>query len=226
MLFNKTLVIAPHADDEILGCGGTLLKRNKHGTELGWLLITKPLSNKTWNESFIETRKSELLKVKKVLNIKKTNFFELNIPCTTLDTFSQNKLINYISEVINQFKPQEIFLPHPGDIHSDHLYTFNASIACTKWFRHPFIKRVLIYETLSETEFSLDPRFKKFLPNLFIDIDEFIDKKLELMEIYKSELGEFPFPRSLKNIRALANLRGAQSGYKSAEAFEIIKQYE
>jgi LmbE family N-acetylglucosaminyl deacetylase len=100
---------------------------------------------------------------------------------------------------------------------------FNAVAAGTKWFRHPSVRRVLAYETLSETDFGLNasPGFK---PNVFVDITHFIDKKIEAANVYASELGKFPFPRSPEAIRALASVRGATSGFQAAEAFELLRE--
>jgi len=92
-----------------------------------------------------------------------------------------------------------------------------AASACTKWFRYPSVKRVLAYETPSETDFGIDPRDSGFKPNVFVDIGGQLDRKIELMKIYASEMGEFPFPRSEKALRALAQLRGSQAGFKAAE---------
>ena len=83
--------------------------------------------------------------------------------------------------------------------------------------------RVLAYETLSETEFNLD-RSMLFHPNYFMNIDDFIDIKCEAMNRFSSEVENFPFPRSYQAIKALANLRGAASGFQNAEAFEILRE--
>jgi LmbE family N-acetylglucosaminyl deacetylase len=78
-----------------------------------------------------------------------------------------------------------------------------------------------MYETPSETEFNFIEK-NVFKPNVFVNISDHLDGKIEAMQIYESEMGEFPFPRSEKNVRSLAALRGSQSGYQSAEAFELV----
>ena len=135
-------------------------------------------------------------------------------------------LVNYISGVVAGFQPDEVLLPYPGDVHSDHRVTFEAVSACTKWFRHRTVKRVLAYETLSETDFGIDPRDAQFKPNLFVNISDYLEQKLQLMRVYSSELGEFPFPRSEKSLRALAQIRGAQAGCEAAEAFMSLRVLE
>ena len=132
-------------------------------------------------------------------------------------------LVAAISNVFKAFQPDEVFVPHPSDVHTDHRIVFDAVAGCTKWFRHPSIKRVLSYETISETDFGLGIS-KVFQPNVMIDIEPYLADKLRAMEIYASELSEFPFPRSHKAMQALATLREAASGFVAAEAFELLRE--
>jgi LmbE family N-acetylglucosaminyl deacetylase len=135
-----------------------------------------------------------------------------------------SSLIEKISSVINKVKPHIIYLPFKGDIHSDHKHVFNAAYSCTKSFRYPFIKIIYMMETLSETEFSLSTKDESFIPNVFVDISDYMDKKIEAMEIYEGEMGSHPFPRSERNIKALATHRGATVGCEYAESFMLIKE--
>ena len=114
---------------------------------------------------------------------------------------------------------------HSGTLQGPPFAQGNAT-ACTKWFRHRTVKRVLAYETLSETDFGIDPRDAQFKPNLFVNISDYLEQKLQLMRVYSSELGEFPFPRSEKSLRALAQIRGAQAGCEAAEAFMSLRVLE
>ena len=222
----RTLVIAPHPDDELLGCGGTLLKKYQQGQIIGWILITEISEDKGWSKEKVKSRHLEIESVRNGLGIKKENFFSLGFPPTELDMIPLKDIVLKISKAINQFKPEELLLPHPGDVHSDHSISFQASHACTKSFRYSFLKRVLTYETLSETEFGIDPRYNLFNPNLFIEISNELERKIELLKIYKSEIGEFPFPRSIEGVVSKAKIRGLEMGVKAAEAFTILKQYE
>ena len=217
----KILVIAPHPDDELLGCGGTLLRRKSEGAILGWVIMTKISEDTGWSKNSVQERENEIEQVRKGLGVQPGHLFQLGFPTTKLDTSPMGELIAKVSEVFQTFQPEEVFIPHPGDVHSDHRITFEAVSACTKWFRYPSVKRVLAYETLSETEFSLDSG-KAFQPNVFVDISQYIEQKLELLRIYASELGEFPFPRSETAIQALAQFRGSSSGFENAEGFELL----
>ena len=222
----KTLIVAPHPDDELLGCGGTLLRRANEGGTVGWLLMTAITKENGWSTERIDQRTLEIAQVREGLRIAHNHFYPLNFPAAALDQFPMSRLVGEISNVFSSFSPNEVILPHPGDAHSDHRVTFEAASACTKWFRYPSVKRVLTYETLSETEFGLNPVDHSFRPNFFVNISDHLDLKFSLLKIYQSEFGEHPFPRSLDAVQALALLRGAQMGVKAAEAFQILRCFE
>ena len=217
----KTLVIAPHPDDEALGCGGTLLRCKAEGIELAWLIVTG-ISEKTgWSTEMVRQRDDEIDKVVELIGFDRV--FNLRLPSTKLDQLPFSELVNHFSATFKTFQPEEILVPHRSDVHTDHQLVFDATASCTKWFRYPFVKRVLAYETISETEFCLDPN-QSFKPNYFVDISDFLERKLEVLAVYQSELGPFPFPRSIEAIQALATLRGANSGFMAAEAFQLLRE--
>ena len=218
-----TLVVSPHPDDEVLGVGGTLLRRKAEGASLGWLIMTRISVEAGWSSEKVLKRQQEITQISELFGFD--SVFELGYSTTQLDQIPMSELINAVSGVIKSFTPNEIFVPHSSDIHSDHRVTFEAVASSTKWFRSPSIKRVLAYETLSETDFGLRPN-TGFQPNVFMNIEGHLEKKLRAMGIYSSELEEFPFPRSNQAISALAILRGASSGFKEAEAFELLREID
>jgi len=220
----KTLIVAPHPDDELLGCGGTLLRRVAEGGTVAWLLMTAITKEAGWEVEKIQQRSLEIERVREGLQVAPHHLYALGFPTAELDRIPMNTLVKKISEVFTDFRPDEVLLPYPGDVHSDHRVTFEAASACTKWFRYPSVKRVLAYETPSETDFGIDPRDSGFKPNVFVDIGGQFEQKIELMKIYESEISEFPFPRSEKTLRALAQLRGSQAGFEAAEAFSLLVQ--
>jgi LmbE family N-acetylglucosaminyl deacetylase len=217
----KTIVIAPHPDDEVLGVGGTLMRRKAEGAKVAWLVVTTMSSQAEWSEEKANQRTDEINQITNLFGFDEV--FMLDFPTTQLDRVPMSGLVSGISAAFKSYEPNEVFLPHPADIHTDHRVVFDAAASCTKWFRYPSIARILAYETLSETDFGLCAE-QSFRPNVFINIEPFLDRKLQAMEVYKSELGEFPFPRSREAIRALAALRGAASGFKAAEAFELLRE--
>jgi N-acetylglucosamine malate deacetylase 1 len=215
---NKILIIAPHPDDETLGCGGTLLKHKDSGDEIHWLICTETENN----NDFYNIRKEEIIKVSKLYNFDSIN--NLKLKATRVDEYSINELINKISKIIKKIKPNIIYLPFKGDVHSDHRIIFLACYSCTKSFRYPFIKKIYMMETLSETEFSLSTKEDSFIPNTFVDISKYIDLKIKILNVFKSEVSKHPFPRSEKSIRALNAFRGSTAGCNYAESFMLLKE--
>ncbi|SFN29788.1 N-acetylglucosaminyl deacetylase, LmbE family [Formivibrio citricus] len=216
----KTLIVAPHPDDEILGAGGALLRRKAEGGTLAWVVVTAVPPEFGWDEEKISRREGEISKIVDLIGFDKV--YRLGFPAAGLDSIPTGELVSSISGVFSEFEPEEVFVPHPSDVHTDHRLVFEAVSGCCKWFRYPSVRRVLAYEVLSETDFGLGVS-GRFNPNVFVDIGPYMDAKLEAMRIYSSEMGEFPFPRSEKAIRALAAVRGAASGFYAAEAFELLR---
>jgi N-acetylglucosamine malate deacetylase 1 len=217
----RILVVAPHPDDETLGCGGTLLRTAESGAQLAWLIVTCMSEENGFNKSRIHGRDAEIDKVSSLYGF--SDVFKLRLPTRQLDVIPMADLIEQFSAVFNAFIPTQVFLPNRSDAHTDHRVVFDAGAACSKWFRYPSVQRVFAYETISETEFSLDQR-STFQPNVFVDISSFLERKLNIMSVYRSEMADFPFPRSDEAIRALATLRGATSGYHAAEGFHLLRE--
>jgi len=217
----KIIVVSAHPDDEVLGCGGTLAKHRDNGDEIAWVITTNIYESQGFSREFIENRQKEIEEVACELNI--SSVFKLEYPTMTLTDETLIDIIPKIGIIFKEYEPEVIYILNRSDAHSDHLITFKAVLACTKSFRYPFVKKVLMYECLSETEFGPALPENIFIPNYFVDISEYINKKIKLMQIYQSELGEHPFPRSIENIKALAHFRGASVGVRYAEAFQLLK---
>jgi LmbE family N-acetylglucosaminyl deacetylase len=217
----KVLVVSAHPDDETLGVGGTILKHVANGDYVFWLIVTNIFQNQGFSTVDVERRNNEIRKVENLYGIKKT--YMLNYPTMTLSSSSLINMVPEISSVFFDIKPEILYTINRSDAHSDHRVIFDAVMACTKSFRYPFIKQVLMYECISETEFAPSLPEKVFIPNYYIDISKFINKKVEIMKVYESEIAEHPFPRSIENILALAHFRGASVGVQYAEAFQLLK---
>ncbi|TCO73647.1 PIG-L deacetylase family protein [Marinisporobacter balticus] len=218
----KMLIVAPHPDDETLGAGGTILKYKQEGKKVYWLNATNTKEEYGYSKSKKLKRDKEIQSVNEAYNFD--GFYNLELEPAALDKYPKVEIITEISKIINKVKPNIVILPYEYDVHSDHKIIYECVYACTKSFRYPFVKRVLCMEILSETDFSDSD--KGFVPNYFVDITDYLDKKLEIFKIYESEIGEHPFPRSLENIKSLAKFRGASCGVKYAEAFRLMKYIE
>lgn len=218
----KLLVVSPHPDDETLGAGGTLLRYKKEGHQIYWLNITDMKTSGGWNEKQVIHRQKQLKRINEFYSFD--GFYNLAFPPTKLKSMDEDEIITNIRRVFDKVKPEWILIPGRYDAHSDHLVVYDCCMACAKTFRTPYIKRITAMEIISETDYGF--RKESFQPNLFIDISNEMEKKLEAMKIYDTEIEEVPFPRSLENIRAIGTVHGGCCVCRYAEAFEIIKQIE
>lgn len=215
------LIVAPHPDDETLGAGGTLLKHRKNSDNVFWLILTQADESPLFTEKFRKKRAVEIQKVATLYSFQKT--FQLPFAPTRLDTYPQGDLVSSVSKVVEEVRPDIVYVPNRGDIHSDHRVAFEVMMSCTKSFRYPFIQRVLMYETPSETDVVPPSKEEAFIPNVFVDIKDFFEKKIEIMSVYESEFGNHPFPRSQTTLKALAEYRGSLANMEKAEAFCLLR---
>ena len=219
---NKVLVVAVHADDETLGCGGTLLKHKAQGDEIYWLLLTGPTKDHPYgfSDEHIEERSDRVEQIAHAYQFDGLEY--LGLPTQLMHSLDLREIIQKISEVIKRIQPNIVYTMFANDVHSDHRVAFDAVYSCTKSFRYPFIEKIYMMETLSETEFALSVPAKTFIPNVYVDITDFIDRKLEIMQMYPKEVMAEPYPRSLSSIKAQARVRGSRAGVMYAEAFQLL----
>lgn len=220
----KILFVAVHPDDETLGCGGTIQKHKENGDQIFWLIITKANQKITAIPDIIKKQANYVSLVANEYGFN--DWKQLNFLTTELDQYSLGEIINEVSAYINKVKPTHIYLHHFADVHSDHKVAFDAVYSCTKNFRYPFIEKILLFETLSETEFAPAIRNNVFVPNVFSDITPYMEKKLQIMQLFTTEQMEEPLPRALSTIKALARYRGSRIGVEYAEAFTLLFKNE
>lgn len=219
----KILVIAPHPDDEVLGCGGTIKKYASKGDEVFLCIVTKAYTP-DWSNEFIKNREKEIECAKDALGIKGVVY--LDLPTVKLDTIPQKDLNDLMSGCIKNIGPEIIFIPFYGDINKDHKLVSEAVLVAVRPKPGSSIKKVYCYEVLSETEWAKPAQKIEnvFIPNFYEDISDFLEEKLKAMECYKSELKDYPHPRSLEGIKILAQKRGTECGAKAAEAFMLLRE--
>jgi N-acetylglucosamine malate deacetylase 1 len=220
-MMERVMVIATHPDDETLGCGGTILKLKKMRKKLFWLIMSHISEENGFSAKRVDMRRREIEAVTKFYAFDGVT--ELRLPTTQLDTIPVRRIVDSLNSVIQNVKPDTLFVPNQNDVHSDHRITFSCLMSCIKTFRAPFVKRIFMYEVISETEYAPALASHAFLPNSFSDITKFIERKIKVMKIYRSEIGRHPFPRSKETIKALATFRGGISGCKYAEAFQMLR---
>jgi LmbE family N-acetylglucosaminyl deacetylase len=217
---NRILVIAPHADDEIIGCGGTIAKAVNEGDEVYIIVVTNANvgAPELFDKEAISNVRGEALDAHSYLGVKETIF--LDFPAPALNAFPEYKISIELSEIINKIKPNILYLPHPGDLHQDHKAIYRASLVSARPQYGYSILEIYCYETLSETEWA-PYQEKAFVPNYFNDVSDFFEQKLKAMQFYKSQIKNFPHTRSLETFEALAKYRGATVGVKRAESFIV-----
>lgn len=209
----KILVFAPHNDDEILGVGGTIKKYINFGHEVYVCEITSGPK--------YEILQNEARNAHNFLGIKESIF--LNLPVNKLRNLEQGVINDAILKVVRKVEPDVVFLPHRGDMHLDHSEVAKAVMVAVRPVSASFVKKIYAYETLSETEWNFPSVDNTFIPNVFIDISDTIEEKITAMTYYKTQLKEFPNPRSVQAIRALSEFRGSTICTKNAEAFMLIR---
>lgn len=218
---SKVLVIAPHPDDEILGCGGTMIKHIEAGDEVSVCIATKGCMPLFSTESVNKTR-SEALECHKSIGVKKTFF--LDFPAAMMEKVERYEMNGKILDVIKEVQPDIVFIPHWGDMQKDHQMVADACMVALRPKYEPKVKSIFSYETMSETAWNAPNVQNEFIPNVFVDISDTLNKKIKALSVFKSQLSEFPDARSLEAVDALAKYRGALMHFKAAEAFMLIRQ--
>lgn len=219
----KILVLAPHADDEIIGVGGTIYKRITQADEVYICIVTKG-AQPIFSEDVVKRIREETIACHKKLGITKTYF--LDFPAVMLEKENRYEINEKISNVIQEVCPDEVYIPHIGDMQKDHQIVAEASMVGLRPKYKHIVKRIYAYETLSETGWNIPNIQNEFIPNVFVNISEYLPKKLDAMKCYASQLGDFPDARSLGAIEALAKYRGALMNMDAAEAFMLIRSIE
>ena len=142
-----------------------------------------------------------------------------------LETVPRYELNGKINELIQELKPEVVFVPHFGDMQRDHALVSEAVMVAVRPKYDGTVRYVYSYETLSETEWNIPHASNTFIPNTFVDIDPYLEKKIEAIKCFSTQICEFPNPRSAEAVEALARLRGSTMGAKAAEAFSLIREY-
>lgn len=217
----KILIIAAHPDDETVGAGGAIARHAGQGDEV-YLCVATRAYPPEWSEEVIKVKREEALKASEILGIKQVYF--LDFPTVKLDTVPQKDLNERILECVKEVKPEIVYTTHRGDINKDHRLVFEATMVATRPVPGTTVRKVLCYELLSSTEWAGPFIENAFLPNVYVDISDTMEVKLKAVAAYKTELKEYPHPRSLEAITALARLRGSTIGVKAAEAFTLVRE--
>lgn len=222
------LVVAPHADDEVLGVGGTLARAVAEGVETTVAVMTghgsepHPIwKQEVWDKVRAECRVADL----DVLKINRLIFRD-DLPAALLDATPGYRSNGAVLEILQDVQPDEVYVPFVHDLQRDHQVIAHACFVALRGYLQPgrSVRRVLAYEVLSETHLLNPYLFAPFEPNVYVDISDYLEVKLQAMQAYASQLQPTGQPRSIASLQALARLRGAAVGLPYAEGFLLLRE--
>ena len=221
MKSKRILVVAPHPDDETLALGGTIAKYSEQGCEIHVLVVSGHLPPLYKREDFEKTV-TEAKQAFDILGVSHSKFLE--IPATMINDFPVHELNNMILQSVNDLNPHIVFCPYP-DRHVDHRLVFDSVMVATRPVgKGKNIEILAAYETLSETHWNAPHIEPNFTPNWIINVTDYIEIKLKALKCYKSQISDFPGPRSIEAVKALASFRGTQAGFGFGEGMHIIRK--
>ncbi len=217
----KILVIAPHPDDEVLGVGASMAKYAEEGNQVFVCIVTRA-KQPLFTEAFAVKAREETIKAHRQLGVSEAFF--LDFPAVMLENVPRYEMNDKICDIIQRTKPDIVYIPHFGDMQKDHQLVAEAAMVALRPKYEHRVGEVYAYETLSETEWNTPHSTNTFIPNTYVDVTGYLEKKLEAMSCYGTQLAQFPNPRSLEAIIALAKLRGSTIQVEAAEAFSLIRK--
>jgi LmbE family N-acetylglucosaminyl deacetylase len=225
---SRILVVAPHADDETLGMGGTIARLADEGNEIFVAVMTGHGKEKhpIWERSNWDIVRSEAKEAMNVLGVTELLFSE--IPAALVSHVSPVEVNQEALNVLKKVKPDELYIPFSWDLHKDHRdISYSFYVACrphTELGQN--VKQIFMYETVSETHWNYSSGIEPgFIPNCWVNIEKYLNQKLDAMKCYQSQLQPFPNARSLEALKSLALWRGSQMSMNAAEGFVVIRSF-
>ncbi len=222
---NKTLIVAAHPDDEVLGCGGTISKVVKQGGEVFVCVLGEGIASRREKGAGEVSKEIDKLKecsreACQILGVKDVFFHDL--PDNRFDTVPLLDIIKIIEGVVSRVRPAVVYTHHNGDLNIDHAIACRATITATRPLASSSVRQVYTYEILSSTEWAFSNFKPSFSPNTFVDISDTLELKKKALLSYKSEIRDFPHPRSIEAVTTAAQRWGSVSGSVAAEAFTLV----
>ena len=223
----KTLIIAAHPDDEVLGCGGTIARLAASGDDVHIVIAGDGITSRyehpeNADSSLVQSLHATSKQVGTILGAKSVTL--LRFPDNRFDTAPLLELVKKLEALIDELRPEAVYTQHGGDLNIDHQLVFRASLTATRPMAEASVKRLYAYPVGSSTEWAFDQFAPTFKPNSFVDISSFLETKLAAMGLYESECRPAPHPRSREVLRATAAHWGSAVGLAAAEPFALIRE--
>jgi methionyl-tRNA formyltransferase/LmbE family N-acetylglucosaminyl deacetylase len=214
----RVLVIAAHPDDEVLGPGGTVIRHFKSGDTVRALIVCSAESIR-----YRDGEHDQPGDWQRAAHYLGATTVGLGFPDQRLDTGSNLELIQRLEAEIREFRPTVVYTHHWGDVNADHVRIAEAVDVATRPFAAPWVRHLYAFHTPSSSEWTASLRDRAFTPTVFIDISAELDRKLDAMRCYRSELRPYPHPRSLRSLRERAGHWGSVANMQAAEPLMLLR---
>lgn len=227
MTCNNVLVFAAHPDDELLGVGGTVRRLANEGAIVRAVIMAEGITSRSYKRDDADTSELRLLKrdsemAAKVIGYESIEF--CGLPDNRMDGMELLDVVKIVSKYVEKYSPDTIFTHHHGDLNIDHRIVCEAVLTACRPVDNCSVERIYAFETPSSSEWNYD-YVKPFCPNVYVNISDTIEAKIEGMKCYSSESRTYPHPRSSEGLKALAMTRGTNVGFRYAEAFMLLREF-
>lgn len=218
---NTVLVVAAHADDEALGCGGTIAKHVAAGDRVHVVYVADGVTSRGGaGQDDLVRRQQATENARNILGISTLAF--LDLPDNRLDSLPLLDIVQPLETLIGKLEPEIIYTHHYGDLNVDHRLVHQAVMTACRPLPGSTVREILAFEVMSSTEWS-GPGLAPFLPNFFVDISAHMETKMQALEAYALEMRVAPHSRSTEHMRCLAKHHGYCMGVDAAEAFMVMR---
>ncbi|GFZ33010.1 GlcNAc-PI de-N-acetylase [Clostridium zeae] len=209
-LFNdneRLLIFSPHADDETLGCGGLISKMKSENVHIAEFTMGS------------DVRKREFEKLMEFCHIENFDILYDDKYHLKLDLISMFELVNKVESIIERVKPQVVAIPFPS-FNQDHAIVYNCCMTALRSRKKKFFmpQTVIVYEY---PQVNWITNVQMFEPNLYVDISKHLYKKVEMLGMYESQMGDEEYAVSKNGVISMARYRGKEVSVEAAEAYEI-----
>jgi LmbE family N-acetylglucosaminyl deacetylase len=217
------LVIAAHPDDEALGCAGAMLKHARAGNRVHVLILTDGAGGRYTGEKAAGLKKA----AERSAELLGAASLEIaDFPNQGLDAVPLLELIQAVEAVMERVKPRVIYTHHYGDLNLDHQVAYRVAITAARPLPGSPVRDLYTYFVPSSSEWNQLTPQDAFLPNVYLDIADCLEEKIQAASFYGSEMRPYPYPRSPRALRAHAAQFGLQAGLEFAEPFQLMRKIE